>query len=212
KDDTGGKLWGSSQSIALFGKPGDDKFEFVMTGRHMTLRADGNTEASVAFGGPIFYGHQASRVSGLLEKDGHPGNVFFHQALMANGVFKLLDPKQQAKALMPKSPHESAVGFQGKGGELPGIAVKELDDSQKKELQKVLAALIEPFRQEDQDEAMECLKKQGGLDACALSFYKDEDHGKDGVWDNWRLEGPACVWYFRGNPHVHVWVHVADDP
>jgi hypothetical protein len=212
KDDTGGKLWGSSQSIALFGKPGDDQFEFVMTGRHMTLRADGNTEASVAFGGPIFYGHQASRVSGLLEKDGHPGNVFFHQALMANGVFKLLDPKQQAKALMPKSPHESAVGFQGKGGEFPGIPVKELDDSQKKELQKVLTALIEPFRQEDQDEAMECLKKQGGLDACALSFYKDEDHGKDGVWDNWRLEGPAFVWYFRGNPHVHVWVHVADDP
>jgi hypothetical protein len=20
------------------------------------------------------------------------------------------------------------------------------------------------------------------------------------------------VWYFRGLPHVHVWVHVADDP
>src|SRR5262245_8727167 len=52
KDDTGGKLWGSEQAIALFGKPGDEgKFEFVMTGRHMTLRADGNTESHVAFGG-----------------------------------------------------------------------------------------------------------------------------------------------------------------
>jgi hypothetical protein len=25
-----------------------------------------------------------------------------------------------------------------------------------------------------------------------------------------RLEGPF-VWYFRGYPHVHVWVNVADD-
>src|SRR4051794_2296320 len=36
KDDTGGREWGASQSIALFGKPGTDQFEFVMTGRHMT--------------------------------------------------------------------------------------------------------------------------------------------------------------------------------
>ena len=25
-----------------------------------------------------------------------------------------------------------------------------------------------------------------------------------------RLEGPSFVWYFRGRPHVHVWVNVAD--
>jgi hypothetical protein len=31
------------------------------------------------------------------------------------------------------------------------------------------------------------------------------------VWDNWRLEGPAFVWHFRGAPHVHVWVHIADE-
>ena len=53
---------------------------------------------------------------------------------------------------------------------------------------------------------------QGGLDRCALAFYTDEDLGQDRVWDNWRLEGPALVWYFRGAPHVHVWVHVSDDP
>ena len=53
---------------------------------------------------------------------------------------------------------------------------------------------------------------QGGLAACKLSFYADEDMGDDEVWDNWRVEGPAFVWYFRGSPHVHVWVHVADSP
>jgi hypothetical protein len=32
------------------------------------------------------------------------------------------------------------------------------------------------------------------------------------VWDVWRIEGPSFVWHYRGNPHVHVWVNVADDP
>ena len=54
--------------------------------------------------------------------------------------------------------------------------------------------------------------KQGGLEACSLAFYKDGDLGDDGEWDNWRLEGPSFVWYFRGEPHVHIWIHIADDP
>ena len=67
-------------------------------------------------------------------------------------------------------------------------------------------------RKEDQDKVQECLKKQGGLDKCTLTFYKEGDIGDDGEWDNWRLEGPGFVWYFRGSPHVHVWVNVASDP
>jgi hypothetical protein len=209
KDDTGGKEWGSDQSIAIFGKPGTSQFEFVMTGRHLTLRADGNTENHVAFGGPVFYGHAAS---GFNEKVHHPGNVFWHQAEMANKVYQLLDGKQQKRALVEKLPKESAVEFHGEKGTYPGIPVVELADDQKKDLQKVLAALIEHFRQEDQDKALECLKKLGGLDKCSLAFYQEGDIGDDGEWDNWRLEGPAFVWYFRGTPHVHVWVNVADDP
>jgi hypothetical protein len=45
-----------------------------------------------------------------------------------------------------------------------------------------------------------------------LAFYRRGDIGDDGVWDNWRLEGPSFVWHFRGAPHVHVWVNVADSP
>ena len=59
---------------------------------------------------------------------------------------------------------------------------------------------------------MAALKRQGGLDRCFLTFYRRDDLGGDGVWDNWRLEGPAFVWHYRGAPHVHVWVNVADDP
>ena len=76
----------------------------------------------------------------------------------------------------------------------------------------MLAKLIEPYRQSDRDEVVQCLKAQGGLDACALAFYREGDIGNDQVWDCWRLEGPSFVWYFRGKPHVHVWVNVADTP
>jgi hypothetical protein len=206
KDDTDGEEWGAQQSIAIFGTPGSDQFEFVMTGRHMTLRADGNTESHVAFGGPIFYGHAAS---GFKEEVHHPGNVFWNQAVLANGVYQLLDPKQQAKALVEKRPKEDAVKFQGEKGAFPGIPVKELADDQKKALQKVLASLLDPFRKDDRDEAMTCLKKQGGLDHLSLAFYKEGDIGNDKVWDIWKLEGPAFAWYFHGSPHVHTWVNIA---
>ena len=209
KDDTGGKEWGSEQSIAIFGKPGEGKFEFVMTGRHMTLRADGNSESHVAFGGPIFYGHAADSFN---EGADHKGNVFWPQALEANKVFKLLDNDQKKIALVDKAPPESQVQFKGKGEYIEGIPVGKLDSTQQKQLQSVLKGLIEPFRQDDQKEALACLEKQGGLSACRLAFYKQGDIGKDEVWDNWRLEGPSFVWYFRGSPHVHVWVNVADDP
>lgn len=206
EDDAGG--FGNDQSFAIFGKPGDGKFEFVMTGRHMTLRCDGNSTDHVAFGGPIFYGHAAD---GFNEKADHPGNVYWPQALAANKVYEMLDEKQRKQALISKSPSEQAVHFQGSTAKLPGIAVGEMSSDQTAELQKVLAKLIEPYRQSDRDEVLQCLKTQGGLEKCSLAFYSDKDIGNDKVWDCWRLEGPSFVWAFRGSPHVHVWVNIADD-
>jgi len=209
KDDTNGRPWGADQNIAIFGQPGTDKFEFVMTGRHLTCRADGNTQAHVALGGPIFHGHAAS---GFNEKVSHPGNIFWHQALEANKVFKMLDGKQQEKALVKRAPAEAAVAFRGKEGPFPGIPCGDLSKDQKAGLEKVLLSLLEPYRKEDQTEVMACLKKLGGLDTCTLAFYEQGDLGDDREWDMWRLEGPAFVWYFRGTPHVHIWINVADDP
>jgi hypothetical protein len=205
KDDAGG--FGNSQNIAIFGKPGEGKYELVMTGRHMTLRCDGNSAEHVAFGGPLFYGH-APRFN---EKPDHPGNVYWEQALAANKVYKMLDGKQQKVAEVSKTPREQASGFKGKDGNFQGISVSQLSDDQKDHVQKVLQKLIEPYRKSDQDEVIAALKVQGGLDACHLAFFTDKDLGNDGVWDNWRLEGPSFVWHYRGAPHVHVWVNVASD-
>ncbi|MEX2114182.1 MAG: DUF3500 domain-containing protein [Pirellulales bacterium] len=206
EDDAGG--YGEAQSIAMFGTPGD-KFEFVMTGRHMTIRCDGNSTENVAFGGPIFYGHAAESFN---EKPNHPGNVFWHQAIAANRVYEMLDGKQREKALVAKLPREQSVAFQGTGGSFPGIAIAEMSSDQKGLVKEVLGKLLEPYRATDRDEASAMIDKQGGLDACSLAFYSDGDIGSDKVWDCWRLEGPSFVWYYRGAPHVHVWVNVADDP
>jgi uncharacterized protein DUF3500 len=206
-DDAGG--YGEQNSIAIFGVPGSDEFEFVMTGRHMTIRADGNTGKHVAFGGPIFYGHAAD---GFNEGPTHPGNVFWPQAVAANKLFETLDGKQQEQALIRTGvPPESHVGFRGKEGPFQGIAVRDLSSDQREHLQSVVNLLLEPYRQGDQDEAEQCLKAQGGLEACHLAYYAQQDIGNDHVWDIWRLEGPSFVWHYRGAPHVHVWVNVADD-
>ena len=205
EDDTGG--WGD-QSIAIFGKPGQGKFELVLTGRHMTLRCDGNSADHVAFGGPIFYGHAPEDD----ETKEHDGNVFWEHAVKANKVFEMLDGKQRKHALIDKTPREQNVSFRGKKAEIPGLRIEELSNDQKEQVQKTLMSMLGMYRNSDQAEALKCLKKQGGLDACHLAFYTDNDIGDDGVWDNFRLEGPSLVWHFRGAPHVHVWVNIADDP
>ena len=205
KDDAGG--YGRAQTIAIFGNPNEGKYEFVMTGRHLTVRCDGNSEEHVAFGGPIFYGHAAQ---GFNEKPDHPGNVFWPQAVKANKLYEMLDGKQRKQALVKTAPFEWEVAFKGKKGQRDGIRVADLSADQKGHMQGVLAALLEPFRVSDRNEATQCLKEQGGLDACSISFYQEDDLGADGVWDIWRLEGPSLVWHYRGAPHVHVWVNVAN--
>ena len=212
QDDAGG--YGRSQTIALFGTPGSGKFQLLMTGRHLTIRCDGDSAEHVAFGGPIFYGHAAS---GFNEKVGHPDNVYWHQAQKANGLFNMLDGKQREKALILAAPAEKEVTFRG-NKEIPGLPVSELSKDQKAHAQEVLKALVAPYRVSDQSEVAKCLEAQGGLDNCRLSFYRQDakgaslDLGDDGEWDVWRLEGPSFVWHFRGVPHVHVWVNVANDP
>ena len=76
-------------------------------------------------------------------------------------------------------------------------------------VQKLLKDLTSPFRAFDVEEVQECLREAGGADKLRLTYFKEGDIGNDGVWDIWKLEGPAFAWYFHGSPHVHTWVNIA---
>ncbi len=194
-------------SIAFFGEPGTGKFEFVLTGRHCTRRCDGDSVEGAAFGGPIFYGHAAKSFN---EKADHAGNAYWFQALQANEVYKMLDGKQRKFALLGDGREEKGtdtVKLTGKTRDLPGIPLTELSRDQKDQVRKTLASLLAPFRKEDADEAMKLIEANG-LDHLHMAFYKNQDIGNDGVWDVWQIEGPAMLWYFRGEPHVHTWVNI----
>ena len=141
QDDAGG--YGKKQTIAIFGKPGQDKFELVMTGRHLTIRCDGNTTPHVAFGGPIFYGHAAKDFN---ESAKHEGNVFWPQAQKANALFQMLDGKQRKQALIAKAPSESKVEFAKPGAQTSGLPISELSADQKRELKLNSGLLIEDVR------------------------------------------------------------------
>lgn len=239
-EDDSGKPWGGDQALAIFGTPGNGRFQCVITGFHLTLRAGSDPDAQAAFGGGISHGHQPT---GFYEKPGHPGNIFWYQAQEANKVYQILDGKQRERALFtgpvpypvppggPDQPldfkqikrglirdgvprddtYEAEIRFRSPQ-EIPGLPIADMSRDQKEAAQKVLQSLVEPYRPEYQEQVLACLKKQGGLDACRLAFYKQRDLGADGEWDNWRLEGPSFVWFYRGTPHVHIWIHVADNP
>lgn len=188
-------------SVAVFGEPGAGEFEFLLTGRHLTLRADGNSVDKAAFGGPIIYGHDQ------VEEDASK-NIYFYQTQQTDQVFRSLTADQAAKALVARAPREADVAIQGERGRFSGIKVSELSADQKQLVTKTLDVLLAPYRRTDVDEVMQILNEAGGVDQLHMAFYQDGDLGNDQTWDIWRVEGPSFVWHYRGAPHVHAYINI----
>jgi hypothetical protein len=167
--------------------------------------------AGAAFGGPIFYGHQSGPKD--EEPANHPGNIFWYQAKRVNEVFAAMDGRQRTAALVdghsrPERASET-VRLSGQKKGLPGIRLGELSRDQRDLVRKVMSDLLQPFRAVDAEESMRLVESQGFEDL-HLAYFKQQDLGGDGVWDVWQIEGPQMLWYFRGEPHVHCWVHIRD--
>lgn len=230
RDDTA-RPWGN-QKIAIFGRPDQGPCQCVLTGFHLTLRATCERSPATAFHGALAHGHQPS---GFNERVGHPNNFFWYQAQLANQVYQALDADGRRRALVTRDmpfymvegridrrhilpdtrlpvPLEPDVRFKGPNGPFPGMPIRDMSRDQKLLASQLLDGLLQPYRREYQEQVRNCLQRQGGLDACSMAFYQEHDLGADGEWDNWRIEGPAFVWYFRGFPHVHVWIHAANEP
>ena len=194
-------------AIAIFGKPGTDKFELVFTGRHVTRRCDGDSLEGAAFGGPIFYGHAAD---GFNEKADHKGNAYWFQAKRPNELFQALDGKQRKAALLGTSRGErgtATVKLTGKKKGLPGLRTADMSKDQQGLMRGVMKDMLALFRKKDVDESMKFIE-QSGFENLHIAFYKNENIGNDEVWDVWQVEGPSMLWYFRGKPHVHTWLNI----
>ncbi|XZE34219.1 DUF3500 domain-containing protein [Pirellulaceae bacterium SH501] len=197
EDDDGGI---DAYSVAWFGKPGSDAFEWMLTGRHLTLRADGNTQQKVVFGGPIVYGHG--------EETAPEDNLFFFQTEKVNKVFAALSSEQRNKALLKASiPSESAVRVEKKES-YPGLSVSSLSSDQSALVNEALTSILGVYREEDSKEARDLLSEVGGLESLTLQFFANDDLKSDGVWDMWRIVGKNTCIHFRGAPHVHAYIHI----
>jgi hypothetical protein len=202
-----GKAGFGDSSIALFGEPGTGKFEFVLTGRHCTRRCDGDS---------VKVRLLADRFS-----TGTPPRVSTRSPIipaMCIGIrpsARTRFPDARWQAARDRAPRQRPNGTRSRnreterhlGKSCPGIAVGDLSADQKAEVRKVMGDLLAPFRKQDADEALRYIEA-AGFDKLHMAFYKNQDIGSDGVWDVWQIEGPNMVWYFRGDPHVHVWVNV----
>lgn len=186
-------------SMAMFGTPESGKFQWTLTGRHLTLRADGNSVDKAAFGGPLIYGHG--------EED-PAQNLYHFQTRQTNELFKGLDAAQAQKALLKDAPKEDAVKIQGASGTFPGISVGSLSSDQQRLVEDTLKVLLAPYRPEDASEVMEMLKADGGVGKLNMAFYQTGDLRSDKEWDIWRIEGQSFVWHFRGAPHVHAYINI----
>jgi hypothetical protein len=204
--------WDGSRSFGgcgamFFGNPtGKEKYAFVFSGHHLTLRCDGDFADGVAWAGPIYYGHSPNGWSG--------GNVFNYQTKSVVAAYKALDEKQRKAALITKgNPGEQigSVQFKPKAEDRPGLPITELSKDQKELVEKVMRTVLSPYRQEDVEEVMAIIKKSGGMDKIKLAFYSDNYEGaktsEKQPWSFWRLEGPGFVWNYRVLPHVHTYVN-----
>lgn len=197
EDDNGGI---ESYSVAFFGEPGTTGWQWLLAGRHVTLRADPTHNDNLAFGGPLVYGHS--------EESSPKNNLYYSHTNVVNEVFHALDSKQAKTALLKNAPGETKVQIQGNEGKFSGIAVSEFSPDQKELVTKTLKTLLSPYRAADVKEAMSVIEQGGGIDSLRMAFYQQGDLENDKVWDAWRIEGPNMVWNFRGFPHVHAYINI----
>ena len=85
----------------------------------------------------------------------------------------------------------------------------ELTADQKNKVRETLVDIMAPYREKDSKEALKLID-QAGFDHLHMAFSEIGDVGRDQVWDVWQIEGPSMICYFRGDPHVHAWIHIKD--
>lgn len=205
----------NAPSAGFFGQPGDDNFEFIFTGHHVTRRCNGNSDKGQGFGGaPIFYGHyphpEKSMRENFNETQAHPGNPYWYQGKIFNRFVQALDSRQRSMGLVSLEPRGEQPDVVVKiAPEKRGLHTSELSADQKKLLIETMRGMMAMFREDDIKATIDTIRKKQIIDKLQISWYGGQyDIGSDQVWDTWQMEGPDMVWYFRGVPHIHCYFHL----
>lgn len=198
-------------SIAFFGNPNEPDFELLFSGHHVTRRGLVHSYEGGGFGGrPIFYGNFGEK---FRETKDHPGNPYWYQGLIFNDFLKTLGQEQRKEVLVEERPRSEkpAQVIQKREQDLPGLPVSGLSVDQQSELKGAMRNMLGMFRKGDVEATMQSIEKSSVFDQLSISTYGGKfDIGGDGVYDTFQIEGPNMVWYFRGQPHIHCYLHVKD--
>jgi Protein of unknown function (DUF3500)/5'-nucleotidase, C-terminal domain len=196
--------------LLFCGDPRSGPYQVTLSGVHLNLRLGGRSAEGVAFGGPQVYGDQ--RGNGVV---GLPGNTYLYQLEAARRLRAALRPAQRAAARVKTAPAQTLIGLQGAAGHFDGVPLAELGSAERRLARELIDGILGTYAEADAAYAWQCLERNGGIEALHFADYDvDFEGGRragDGPSQIFRLEGPAAVFHFRGEPHVHAFAHVAMD-
>lgn len=199
-----------TMKLLISGNPRAGDYQIMPSGTHRNLRLGGKTREGEAFGGPQVYGDQ--RGNGRM---GLPGNTYRYQMEIAHRIFGAMTPAERNVARISLAPPQTMIGVQAKEGHFDGVPIAELSIVNRRQATQLVEGILENYAQSDADYAWRCLEKNGGIDALYLADYDmDFQGGRRAGGDPsqiFRLEVPAAVFYFRGEPHLHAFLNVAMD-
>lgn len=196
--------------LLVCGDPRTPPYQVVLSGPHLNLRLGGASVEGAAFGGPQVYGDQ--RGDGSV---GLPGNIYRYQMETAHRLRADMTDAQRAAARVAHAPAQTLVDLQGADGRFDGLPVAELSPANRALAVRIVDGILENYPDADAAYAQQCLAANGGVDALHFADYDiDFEGGRragQGPSQIFRLEGPAAVFYFRGEPHLHAYLNVAMD-
>ncbi len=211
-------------AFLMYGDPDTADFQVAISGGHLLIRGGGMTRGGSAFGGPIAYGHQIGNGAPRL-----PGNAFAYHGDALNEFLAGLSPEaREAATVAGRPPSETAVQLQGPGGTFRGLAANTLGEAERAQLAALVDTVLSCYDEADREAAWGTLRRNGGVeslhvaawrkggiydDGASLDSLDAEDASRRGApyWHIWRVEGPGTLLHFRGWPHVHAAIHLADD-
>jgi len=204
-DEYFGKWPGVHSMRVLFcGDPRSSPYQLILTGAHLNLRLGGASREGAAFGGPLVYGDQRGDSA-----VGLPGNLYRFQHQIAQRLWQTLRPEERRLALQKTSPIQTDIQLQGSDGAFAGVAMGRLAAGARSVARELVDAMLSTYPPDDVAHAMQCLEHNGGVERLSLAYYADSDVDGNSQYQNFRIEGPGAVFYFRGSPHVHAFIHIA---